>query len=41
MHSDPIPHEFKTRYNGHTGEPYELCIICCRTKNEIEKEKNE
>jgi hypothetical protein len=39
-HQEPHPHEFKTKYNENTGEPYEICWNCLRTKKELE-EKNE
>jgi hypothetical protein len=40
-HYDPVPHEFKTKYDQNTGKPYEICINCMRTKEELEKEKIE
>jgi hypothetical protein len=39
-HTVPEPHEYKTQYNQNTGEPYERCNWCMRTKNEIEKRKS-
>jgi len=37
-HSTPIPHEFKIMYNENTGKPYEICKICHRTKDELNKD---
>lgn len=39
-HLDPVPHEFVIRYDQHTGIPYEICMICHSTKEELDKEKD-
>ncbi len=34
-HRDPAPHEYVTRYDEHTGKPYEVCLGCDRKREEI------
>lgn len=29
-HKEPDPHEFVTRYDEQTGEPYKVCINCSK-----------
>jgi hypothetical protein len=36
-HKAPAPHEFITRYNPKTGEPYEVCNKCYDRKDELEQ----
>lgn len=33
---EPKPHAYVTRYNPHTGAPYEICATCLRCRSEIE-----
>ena len=37
FHGDPEPHKFATWYDNKTGEPFEICEVCYRTKSELEK----
>lgn len=34
-HSEPNPHEWITKYNQNTGEPYEVCSMCYKHKINI------
>ena len=34
-HSEPTPHEFTTRYDHHTGAPYDVCKTCHRLRSEL------
>lgn len=36
-HSDPAPHAYMTRYDAHTGAPYEVCSGCQQTRTKIEQ----
>lgn len=36
---DPIPHEFITKYNENTGQPYKTCRVCWRTEKELTEEE--
>ena len=35
-HSDPIPHEWVTRYDEVTGKPYEICRMCTTKREAVE-----
>ena len=37
-HVYPDPHEFVTRYNEKTGEPYKMCKNCLEKKLQLEKD---
>lgn len=32
LHRDPVPHEWVTRYDPNTGEPYEMCKVCFKRR---------
>lgn len=36
LYVEPKPHAYITRYNQHTGAPYEVCKVCLRMRSEIE-----
>jgi hypothetical protein len=39
LHKEPALHQFVTMYDQYTGQPYERCLNCNRTKAELEGEK--
>lgn len=38
-HRTPDSHEFVKKFDENTGEPYEICMNCCRKKAELEKKE--
>jgi hypothetical protein len=35
----PAEHDFVTKYNQDTGEPFQICRNCLRTQKQLEKEE--
>lgn len=35
-HTEPVPHEWVTRYDTITGIPYKICQWCNRKQEEVE-----
>jgi hypothetical protein len=36
-HKTPQPHEFIMQYDTKTGDCYEMCKVCLKTKKQLEK----
>ena len=41
FHSEPLMHDFVTKYDGNTGEPYEYCRRCHISKTDPQEERKE